>query len=136
MNKIDTALKKFNNGYNCCQSILTAYKNYLDISEKQAIKISSGFGGGMQKGEVCGAVTGAIMIIGLHYNNKTDLVKNKVKQFLDTYEKQQGSVLCKDILAYDISNENDYKIIKQKNLFKTKCPQAIKNSILVLETVL
>ena len=63
--KTETALQKFESGYNCAQSVLLAYCDDVNIDKSTALKISCGFGAGMgRKQEVCGAVTGGIIIIG------------------------------------------------------------------------
>lgn len=63
MSKIsDEALTRFKNGYFCSQAVLTVFAEDLGLDEKTAMKIVSGFGGGMGRmGEVCGAVTGAFL---------------------------------------------------------------------------
>ena len=61
----DTALEYHLNGYNCAQSVLAACRDYYDIDEKTALAISAGFGGGVRSGEICGAISGAVMAAGL-----------------------------------------------------------------------
>lgn len=65
MSKIEEVINTFNSGYNCSQTVISVFCKGIDIDRETALKISSGFGGGMRKGEVCGAVTGAIMVLGL-----------------------------------------------------------------------
>lgn len=59
------ALDYHKNGYNCAQSVFAACCEYTGMDEKTALAISAGFGGGARSGELCGAVTGAIMAEGL-----------------------------------------------------------------------
>ncbi|MBN1575631.1 MAG: C_GCAxxG_C_C family protein [Chitinispirillaceae bacterium] len=78
----------------------------MNLSEDTALKIAAGFGGGMgRKQEVCGAVTGAIMVIGLLYGrgNNDSQTKNetsylKVRQFIDSFKKEYGTIVCKNLL--------------------------------------
>ena len=76
------AIELFKQGYNCTQAILLAYCDLVDLDEKIAFKISTGFGGGIAKlGKTCGAINAAVMLISLRYagTEKTDLdSKNKV----------------------------------------------------------
>ena len=66
MNNIQNAVDKFQAGFNCSQAILEAYGPDCGLSPIDCLKVSSGFGGGMRRGEVCGAVTGALMVLGLN----------------------------------------------------------------------
>ena len=51
--------------YNCCQSVLIPFCRECGISEETAYRLGSQFGGGMKMGSVCGAVTGALMVLGM-----------------------------------------------------------------------
>lgn len=102
----DLALKMFEGKCNCAQSVLYSYSKDLGPDPKMALAIASGFGGGLgRKQEVCGAVTGAIMVLGLvHGKGKEGDAKGKekvyaeVRSFIDAFIKKHGSVCCKDLL--------------------------------------
>ncbi|HPP50955.1 MAG TPA: C-GCAxxG-C-C family protein, partial [Spirochaetota bacterium] len=65
MKRSQVAIAKFTKDYNCAQSVLFSFCDYLNCDKDVALKISCGFGAGMgRKEEVCGAVTGGIMVIG------------------------------------------------------------------------
>ena len=55
--------------FNCAQTVFSLFAPDLGIDEKTALKIASGFGGGMACAETCGAVTGAYMVIGLKHGH-------------------------------------------------------------------
>ena len=61
------AIEKFSNGFNCSQAVLSVFAEDLALSEETAVSIASGFGGGARNGQLCGAVTGAVMALGLKY---------------------------------------------------------------------
>ena len=62
----DHAVEKFRQGYNCSQSVVAAFAEDYGIDEQTAALHARGFGGGMGRtGGVCGAVSGAVMVIGL-----------------------------------------------------------------------
>ena len=67
MDQITKAIKLFGQGYMCSQAVFAAFSEQFGITEKQALKIGGCFGGGMNKGEVCGACTGALMVLGMRY---------------------------------------------------------------------
>ena len=69
MNHVDKALDLFKSKFHCSQAVFAAFSEELGLSEEQALKIGSCFGSGMRKGEVCGACTGALMVLGLKYGH-------------------------------------------------------------------
>ena len=65
MKRSEKALEYYSNGFNCAQSVIISFADILDFDEEAAIRMASGFGGGMgQMQQTCGAVTGAFMVIG------------------------------------------------------------------------
>jgi C_GCAxxG_C_C family probable redox protein len=128
-NKAVETLKK---GYNCAQSVLSAYAADLGIDPFVALKISGGFGGGMGRIQsVCGAVTGAFMAIGYRYGMTKEgdvAAKEKtyslVKRFADEFRKDHGSILCSDIIGCDLNTPEGQKYYRDNNLTE-KCAQCV-----------
>lgn len=75
-------------GTNCAQCILLAARSFTGLDEETCIKLGSGFGGGIKSGEICGAVSGSIMVLGLC--GKSD----KTKSFVNTFRDFNGNVRC------------------------------------------
>lgn len=69
MNKADRALELFSNNFNCSQAVLTAFAPDFGLDEKLALMLGTSFGGGARNGELCGAVSGALMVLGLKYGH-------------------------------------------------------------------
>ena len=68
MNKVERAVSCFKTGFSCSQALLSTYGTQFGLTRETALKISGAFGGGMgRRGETCGAVTGAFMLIGLKH---------------------------------------------------------------------
>lgn len=65
MNRMEHANELHERGFNCCQSVLGAFADRLDIPAETALRLGAGFGGGAGTGELCGAITGAVMALGL-----------------------------------------------------------------------
>ena len=51
--------------FNCCQSVLVSFAEDMGLTEEQAYGLGANFGGGMRCGSVCGALTGALMVLGM-----------------------------------------------------------------------
>lgn len=129
MNHGKIAEEKFRSGYNCSQSVLFAFSDELNINNDTALKISNGFGGGMgRKQEVCGAVSGAIMVLGLLYGRgekdgpeKQETTYLKVRELIDSFKEEFNSVNCKELLSGCVlMTEEGQKQFKDNGL-KERC---------------
>lgn len=143
MDRISNAENKFIEGYTCSQAILSEYSDLFSLDCKMALKLASGFAGGMRMGKTCGAVTGALMVLGLKFSDHNSekpegrkKVYDATYEFLKKFEDINGSTNCRDLLGCDISTANGKQIAKQNNLFKTVCPKFVKSSSELLETML
>lgn len=130
----------FQSGLNCSQIVLSHFCEKYHMSKEEAIRIGCGFGGGARAGELCGAVSGAIMVIGLKYGNgqAEDLVsKNecyqRTQEFTKAYREQNGSIVCRDLLGYDISTKEGMEKAQKERLFQTLCVDAVVSSIQILD---
>ena len=143
MTRQDRAVDYFNRGFHCSQAVLAAYTDQCGLSEEKALKLGACFGSGMRKGEVCGACTGALMVLGFLYgyddpqNGKSKLTADDVNdRMTDGFAKACGSYLCKEILGYDISTPEGKQQAREKNLFRELCPQMVRNAVNVLENII
>ncbi|HGJ65852.1 TPA: C_GCAxxG_C_C family protein [bacterium] len=144
MNKIDNAIRCFSNGFNCSQSVFSAFANELGLDKKTALKIGSPFGAGMARmAETCGAVTGAFMVIGLKYgkfkiddNEAKEKTYKLVQEFVIKFKERNGSIVCKELLGCDIGTTEGMKIAKEKGLFNTDCPKFVRDAVEILEEIL
>ena len=104
--RVELAIQKFKEGYNCCQAIVCAYCDAFNLSEEDAFRIAEGFGGGMAGlGGTCGAVTGMYMVLSLA--TSTGNLKNPRETKMQTYqviqqlsaafETKNSSLICKEL---------------------------------------
>ncbi len=142
--KSESAVQCFSNGFNCAQAVFTTYCEELGLDKETALEISGAFGGGMgHTGETCGAVTGAVMLIGLKYGkSKADDNDAKVKtyalvqEFSKFFKADFGSLKCKELLNYDISISEELQRAGEEGLFKTICPKFVKRAVEIVEDIL
>lgn len=115
MNYVEKAGSLFLEGYNCSQSIFTAFCNRFDLDEETALKISAGLGGGVGRmREVCGAVSGASMVIGSILaatkgdDNDTKAANYElVREFAERFKlRHNGTVICRELLELKVPMEN------------------------------
>jgi C_GCAxxG_C_C family probable redox protein len=140
--KIEKAVETFSKGFNCSQAVFSTYAPLYGIDEKQALKITTGFGAGMARlQEVCGAVTGAFMVIGAKHG-MTDAVDRPaigrtyqdVRNFADRFRALHGTIICRELLGgIDLNTEEGQKIMKEKNLTAIICAQCVRDAAKILE---
>ena len=143
MTKAEKALELFANNFNCSQAVLTAFAPDLGLDEKLALMLGTPFGSGARNAEMCGAVSGALMVLGLKYGH-FESENNEQKQrayaiaveFTKRFKERNGSIVCRDLLGYDLTRPEESACIKEKNLFRTVCPEMIRSAVEVLEGVM
>ena len=100
------ARELFLEGYNCSQAVLGAFCDELGFDFETAMKLSSSFGGGMGRlREVCGAVTGAFMVMGLKYGYHLPTAKEEkaehyklIQEIAQRFKDKNGSIICRELL--------------------------------------
>jgi C_GCAxxG_C_C family probable redox protein len=145
MIKSERAISKFMGGYNCAQSVFTAFCEDLDIDQDTALKISTGFGAGMgRKGEVCGAVTGGILALGAKHGRgehedptAADTTYAKTRQFMDQFASRHGSCLCRELLSgCDLTTAEGRKAFGEKDLKNKVCIPCVQSAVELLEKII
>ncbi len=143
MDKKEEATLLFEDGFNCCQVVLSVFNDELDLDRELALKLATGFGGGSRNGELCGAVAGALMVLGMkdgHYikddNDRKIRSYGLAKEFTDRFREVYGDIVCKNLLGYDLSKPDEYKILAENGLFKTECPKYICTAVDILERMI
>jgi C_GCAxxG_C_C family probable redox protein len=141
MNKTEKAVQCFNSGLNCSQAIFSVYGEQFGINTELALKISSGFGGGMGRlCETCGAVTGAFMVIGLKYGNITFDDKDgkektyaMIQEFAKRFKERNQSTKCEDLLGtHIVSGDKGKAALRVKEV----CPKMVLDAAEILDELL
>jgi C_GCAxxG_C_C family probable redox protein len=140
MSRADESENLFRMGFNCSQAVFGVFAKELGISPETANKIACAFGGGMRMGNTCGAVTGALMAIGLKHgkanadeNEARDQTYLLAKEFQKNFSALKGSVACRDLLGYDISSAQGYEQAKESLAFVRICPFLVRDAVDILE---
>lgn len=143
MNHLEKAEEYFCNNFNCSQAVFTTFATEMGLDEEVALRIATQFGGGARKGEMCGAVSGALMALGLKYGHchaEDAEEKGKAYQiaedFMNRFIAEKGTVVCRELLGYDVSKTEDMQKIKELNLFKTVCPEMVRCATLIVEQMI
>ena len=144
MSRIEEAISYFKGNFNCNQAVLNTYSAIYGQDRDKALKIATGFGGGMGGlGRTCGAVTGAYMVIGLKYGmgiNEDVEAKGKtaqiVREFTQKFEEINKSILCKELLDCDINILEKKDISIKMNYLKNRYLKFVKDAVEILEELL
>lgn len=143
MSNAEIAINKFKDGYSCAQSVVFSYADKLGISGDLALKMGTGFGGGMgRKQEVCGAITGGILVLNLLYGRgenddkeKGDLNFAKVRELINKFEDKYGTNNCKKLLdGCELLTPEGQELFKSENL-KEKCFDCVTFAVNVLDEI-
>lgn len=144
MTKSAQTLASFKEGFTCSSAVFSSFSEELGIDPETAKKISCGFGAGISKtGNICGAVSGAIMVIGLKYGKTeegddaaTEKTRALVRKFIQEFTERHGSVNCTELLGYNLSNPAEYEKAHHNKLFVTKCTELVGDATTILEKIL
>ena len=119
--------------------MLAGFGELYGLDRSTAIKLARAFGSGMGMGRECGAVTGALMILGFKVQEASSeketryRVYDLVREFVRLFEEKRGTILCKDLLGVDMGTpEGRDKAIKD-NLFRTLCPGFVRDAAQILD---
>ncbi len=143
MTHTQKAEQYFSDKFHCSQAVLAAFADELGITDEQALKLGACFGSGMRKGEVCGACTGALMVLGLKYGHyikgdteskqRADRVNDR---FLEEFAKRNGSYICNDLLGCDVRTMDGVNYALENRLFTEFCPKMVRSAVEVVEDII
>jgi C_GCAxxG_C_C family probable redox protein len=141
---IDTAVNTFAEGFSCSQAVLSAFCEPLGLDRETALKIAQAFGGGIaEAGNICGAVSGAYMVIGLKYGRTRaddDAAKEKtyslVKEFQKRFTAIHDSIICRELLGYRLDDPEERQKAFDEGLFENLCPKLVKSAAEILAEIL
>ncbi len=138
----DLAEKLFREGYNCSQAVLLAFSDVTGLDNETAAKVASGFGGGLGRmREVCGAVSGAAMVLGLvrGYSDSKDFNAKKaqynlVQEFAKRFKEKNGSIICRELLSgVKTSKGLDPEARTDTYYKKRPCPLLVRDAADILD---
>ncbi len=144
MRKTESCLSRFNSGFSCSQSVLAAYSPELGLDVPAALKVSAAFGGGMaHTGETCGAVTGALMVIGLKYgrvkaedNEAKEKTYALAREFIRRFKLRHSSTICRELLGFDLSTPEGEQAVKERNLRTDLCAHLVQDAAEIIAGIL
>ncbi len=149
----ERAVELFEQGFNCAQSVLAGCGEGCGLDRRTSLAVAEAFGGGMGgMGLTCGAVTGALMVIGLRYAGLTpeqDAPSQApgrsasrresaqlARRFRQAFEARNGSICCRELLGCDISTPEGHRQAAERGLFREVCPKMVRDAAEIVERIL
>jgi len=132
----------FVEGYNCAQSVLFSFCDDLKLDAETALKVSCGFGGGMGRvGEVCGAVSGGVLVLGLKFGRgekdgrlQTDIAYAKIREFMGRFAALHGSCHCRELLSgCDLATPEGQTYFKDNECFNLICRPCVRDAAAIID---
>ncbi len=147
LNKGDLAAQYHERGFGCAQAVLASFAGDFGLEERLALKLATGFGSGMGRMcEVCGALTGAFMVIGLkygkeitdgtRYGSETETTYRLVADVAAKFKQRNGSIYCRELIGHDLMDPVERAEVVELGLFKTTCRKCILDAVELLEATL
>ncbi|NJD58256.1 MAG: hypothetical protein C3F13_00605 [Anaerolineales bacterium] len=147
MKKTDLAAGYHERGYGCAQSVLASYAGDFGLEEGLALRLATGFGSGMGRMcEVCGALTGAFMVIGMKYGKdktdgtrygyETETTYRLVAEAAEKFKERNGSIYCRELIGHNLMDAVERAKVVELGLFKTTCRKCILDAVEILEEIL
>ena len=138
-NPADTANKIFQEQRaHCAQAIFAAYGEQLGegkVDFETCMKIAAAFSGGMARtGNICGALTGALMVIGLKYGS-AERADEIARYLLNEFRTINGSIICRELIHHDLLTDEDIKMAFKKGAFDN-CPKFVEDVTKILDKLL
>lgn len=140
--RMNVATTRFLSGYNCAQAVLDAFRDQTGLDEDLALKIATGLGAGMgRKQEVCGAVTGGILVLGLRHGRGSrddqavaGATYARVRELMDRFAAKHGTCLCRELLSgYNLATEEGLRRAKADDMLNKVCRPCVQSIVEILE---
>ncbi|MBI4964774.1 MAG: C_GCAxxG_C_C family protein [Desulfomonile tiedjei] len=142
MNNPEKTVELFANGLNCSQAILTVFGEPYGLNSDMARKLGRTLGGGMGRmARTCGAVTAAVLVLGLARDDQDEGEARKasfsrVQELFKRFETRHKTSECKNLLGADMSTEEGTKKIQDQQLVRNLCPAFVRDAAMMLEELL
>jgi C_GCAxxG_C_C family probable redox protein len=138
------AVALFEQGFTCGQAVLVPFAERRGLDRDAALRLACAFGGGIARtGSTCGAVSGALMAIGLAHGRtrvEDDAARERTygaaRDFLARFRGEHGSDVCRELLGVDIATEQGREAARAAGLFTSRCPALVRSAAQILASLL
>jgi C_GCAxxG_C_C family probable redox protein len=142
MNNVKKTVDHFPSRLNCSQAMLTVFGEPYGLDSEMAKKLGRPLGGGMgHMARTCGAVTGAVLVLGLAKDHQDEGEARKVaysyvQEVFSRFEALHGTTECRSLLGADMSTKEGLKKVQDEKLVSKLCPAFVRDAASILEKLL
>jgi C_GCAxxG_C_C family probable redox protein len=144
MTRPEQAEAIFRQGFSCSQAVLAAHADRGGLEAERALKLGEGFAAGIcGLGRTCGALSGAILAIGLVHGRTRpddaaarDATSLRVRRLVAEFERRHGSSDCRALLGCDIDTPEKRVAARESGLFQRVCPPLVRSAAELVDRVL
>jgi len=130
----------FKQGYNCAQSVLLTMQQHYSLPDSELIpKIATAFGAGIgRRGSLCGALTGAVMAIGMKYGTNEPVLEKRMqaytfaREFYERFVNEFGTPFCRELIGYDLTKPEELEKARASKVFDEKCSRFVEKAIEII----
>jgi C_GCAxxG_C_C family probable redox protein len=140
---VDRAVQRFAEGFSCSQAVFSTFASGFGVPDETALRVASAFGGGVgRRGEVCGAVTGALMALGLARGHADNGETSKaatyelVDEFVRRFEAAHGAITCRTLIGHSIATPEGLEGARDAGVFKAICPGLVADATAIVASIL
>lgn len=130
------ARERFLSHWNCTQAVLEALAPQAGLAPGEITRLTTPFAAGMWNGMTCGAVTGAVMAIGMRFgrtsdgdSSATEKTKMIMRRYMAAVKKEFGALNCSELLGTDMATEEGMKLAAAQGLFESRCPALVETAV-------
>jgi C_GCAxxG_C_C family probable redox protein len=131
-------------GLNCAQSIVKAFASELTVDEFIAVRMAASLGAGLgRNGYVCGALSGAALVIGARFGNSDpadtaarDKAYALADALLERFEREHHTVLCRNLISFNLKDPEELLRARDEGVFVNRCPVFVISAAKILEQIL
>ena len=140
MTREELAVQLFDQGFSCSQAVAAAGARDFGVDSETVLRLAGALGGGIARsGQTCGAVTGALMVIGLKHG-KVDAEDQTAKdetyrmsgRFMEQFAARYGSTQCKELLGCDLSTPEGRQQVRERHLHAKFCKPCVCGALKLL----
>lgn len=144
MKRTEIALQRFSQGYNCAQSVFTVFATEYGLDLETARQIAALFGGGIaRRGELCGAISGGLMALGLCLatydptdNERKDRLYQLGQNFIESFRSRFGEQHCRFLINRELDTPQKHHAAKESGVFQNQCPQYVAFAVETIAEIL
>ena len=142
--RAEVAVMSFENGFHCAQAVLEAYADDHGLDPLLARRMAAALAGGSTVGGECGAVAAGYLVLGMRHGltrptfgdvEQEEELFGRLRRFVAGFRERHGALTCRELLGVDVFAREGREEGHRRGLFRTRCPQQIRDVVDLLETL-